>query len=192
MNVGTERRLVRFEEWLLKLKDIGVTSGRLNFMFATNKQAEQYELTPHEAARAWIALYEFQKLHELRYDPFREMINNLKGQPVCPCGFSGCDTFATPTISILPDGSLGNCDRTFGRGLWTRSRQMSHCGRIEALKVTQCRGCKYFSVCHGGCPMEGIGNDWRNKTRFCLAIYNMYRWIEKDLLALGVEVKCQR
>jgi len=191
-NVGTEKRLVRFEKWLLELKDIGVNSGRLNPMFATRQEAKPYELTSHQVASAWIALYEFAKLHELRYDPFREMANNLQGKPVSPCSFSGCDTFATPTVSILPDGSLGLCDRTFGRGLWTRSEQQSHCGRTEALKLTQCRGCRYFEVCHGGCPMEGFENDWRNKTRFCLAIYNMYSWIEKDLRALGVEVRWSR
>ncbi|MHC1624226.1 MAG: hypothetical protein ACXQTR_06540, partial [Candidatus Methanospirareceae archaeon] len=37
---------------------------------------------------------------------------------------------------------------------------------------------------YGGCPAEGIDGDWRNKTRFCKAIYDLYSEIERDIRAM--------
>jgi hypothetical protein len=41
--------------------------------------------------------------------------------------------------------------------------------------------CKYWQICGGACPEEGEDNDWRNKTRFCEAIYGLYQHIENDI-----------
>jgi len=184
VNVGTDRRLKRFENWLLKLRDLGVGSVRTNLMYATNETTKQYELSNEQAIGAMIALYEFKKMHQLRLYPFIEMIQNLKGDIVAPCHYTQCDIFSTHTISIFPDGSIGNCDRLFGSGCNLRSKTKSHPGRYRALQLDQCKDCRYWNVCHGGCPNEGFGGDWRNKTRFCAVLYNLYAWIEKDVMAL--------
>jgi len=187
-NVGTDSRLEKFEDWLVKLRDWGVSSFRTNLLFAISEVSKPYELSIEKAIGAWISLYEFRKLYQLEINPFMEMIQNLKGNKVAPCVYGQCDIFATPTISILPDGSVGNCDRTFGPNYYLRSSCRSHPGRYRALQLDQCKDCRYWHVCHGGCPMEGVGGDWRNKTRWCTVIYNLYAWIEKDLTGTFTEV----
>src|SRR5690606_30332188 len=47
-----------------------------------------------------------------------------------------------------------------------------------------CKGCRYWRNCFGGCPAEGIGGDWRNRTRFCKAYYGLFDEAEKALKRL--------
>jgi hypothetical protein len=44
-----------------------------------------------------------------------------------------------------------------------------------------CKGCKYWSVCNGGCPSSGVDEDWRNRTIWCGAKYTAYEKIEKRM-----------
>lgn len=187
-NAGTIEKVEKLKEWIVNLKDIGITSGRMNPMFASPTQ-KKYELSQKELLVAWIELYELNKVHGLNYNPMREMINNILGKRPSPCIFSRCDYFNTPTITILPDGTVGNCDRTFQEGIYLRSEMGTQSGRYESLRQTQCKDCKYWKICGGGCPAEGIDGDWRNKTRFCQAIYNLYSWIEQDLRGLFPAIK---
>jgi len=189
-NVGSSKRLKKFKEWLLQIRDLGITGGRLNPMFSD--KAKQYELSPRRLTEVWIDLYNFCKNNNLVYYPLKEMVNNLKGKNVSPCSFGGCDPLATRTVSILPDGTLGNCDRTFGLGIIPRIQQTNRIWRTEALKLTQCRNCKFFNICHGGCPMEGNHGDFRNKTRFCKTIYDVYSYLQKELQYLGIETFDQK
>lgn len=184
VNVGTDQQLKRYEAWLLKLRDLGVGNIRTNLMYATNNAAKQYELSTERATEVMIALYELKKLYQLQLNPFMEMIQNLKGDKVASCHYCKCDIFSTHTISIFPDGSVGNCDRTFGSGCYLRSQTQSHPGKYRALELDQCKGCKYWNVCHGGCPNEGADGDWRNKTRWCAMLYNLYAWMEKDVIGI--------
>lgn len=140
----------------------------------------ELELTNEELYRAWFNIYKWNKKYGLQWNPLIEMVKNLKGEKGRTCTYNKCDLYNTHTISILPDGQIGNCDRTFGGGLYTRSLSQGSCGRYEALSQLDCAGCRYWDVCGGGCPMEGIGGDWRRKTRFCEAIYKTYALVERE------------
>ena len=177
-NVGTPEKIEELKAWILKLKEIGIIGGRLNIMYTDKKNLE---LTPQEALRAWIELYEFIKEHKLGWNPLREMQRNLLGFKLAPCVHNRCDLFATHTISVLPDGLIGNCDRTFANGIYLRSEMRGRSGRYEALQQTQCKECRYWFVCGAGCPLEGVNSDWRNKTRFCETFRGIYEYIENDL-----------
>ena len=96
-----------------------------------------------------------------------------------------CDPFNTHTLSILPDGTIGSCDRTFGRGMFPRSLNSNPCGRYEALRQTECSGCPRWNICGAGCPEEGIGGDWRRKTRWCETTKKIYSYIEGQLVKAG-------
>jgi radical SAM protein with 4Fe4S-binding SPASM domain len=178
-NASTVEQLQKLGNWLLKLRNLGITQGRLNPAYSDNHP--EIELTNDELYRAYNYFYRVNKRYNLGWNPLREMESNLKEHKNSPCHFIGCDKFATPTLSIHPDGTIGNCDRTFSDGLYLRSQDRSTSGRYLALKQTQCRGCKYWTVCYGTCPQEGVGGDWRNKTRFCGAIYKTYSYIEKKI-----------
>ena len=85
----------------------------------------------------------------------------------------------------LPDGSLGNCDRTHQEGVtYTRATESPTYERYEVLKETDCSNCRFWNICYGGCPSEGDNSDWRNKTRWCKPTYDLYSVIEADIRAL--------
>ncbi len=183
-NADSTEKLKKLGQWMMKLKKIGITSGRVNPMYGTPSD----ELTNQQLYRTWINVYNWNKKHNLRWNPLIEMENNLRGEignhryffPK-PCTYNNCDPFNTKTLSILPDGTIANCDRTFAHGFYCRSSSGTKSGRYEALAQTECKGCRYWGICGGACPEEGIGGDWRRKTRFCDAIYKTYNYIERDL-----------
>ena len=178
-NASTPEHLRLMGAWLLWLKKMGITGGRLNQMYS-NAHSE-LELTNDELYRAWSYFYKINREYNLRWNPLMEMEKNLQEEKNSPCHFSKCDRFATCTLSIHPDGTIGNCDRTFSDGMYLRSMERNRSGRYEALEQTECAGCHYWRVCSGGCPEEGTNGDWRNKTRFCKATYDMYTLIDKTL-----------
>jgi radical SAM protein with 4Fe4S-binding SPASM domain len=179
-NAGSPEALDKLGAWILELKRMGISGGRLNLMYCS-PDSKHLELSPLEALDAWKFLYKLNKNEQLNWNPFREMTKNLLGFKCEPCNFNQCDPFNTQTLSILPDGSVGNCDRTFARGIYLRSKSGNKSGRYQALQQTQCMNCKYWQICGGACPEEGEDNDWRNKTRFCEAIYGLYQHIENDI-----------
>lgn len=189
-NSGTKEKLQKLGGWLLWLKKEGIQGGRLNAIYSNNHP--ELELSNSEIYRVWRNLYNWNKKYDLRWNPVIEMEKNLlkdKGSHGYffpkPCVYNQCNPFNTHTLSILPDGTIGCCDRTFSRGLYSRSTDKKKCGRYEALKQTECKGCKYWDICGGGCPEEGMGGDWRRKTRFCEAIYKTYSYIESKA---GIEI----
>ena len=176
-SAGTQKKIDKLKKWMKWLSDLRITGGRFNLMYGNPK----YELTVRQATHTWIELYEENKRLGLGWNPFKEMRGNLSGGKVSPCQFTQCNIFNSKTLSILPDGGIGNCDRTFSEGIYLRSRDNTKSGRYEALSQNQCRNCKYWSVCGGACPMEGIDGDWRNPSRFCDVIYELYSRIERDI-----------
>jgi len=167
-------------QWLVENK---LYHGRLNLMAATRPEAQKYELTPEQQKAAYTQIYEFLKTHpEIKWNPFREFIDNMLGKNLAPCFVNRCDPFCTICKSILPDGRMGNCDATFCLDAYYRTQRDTM--RADILKETDCEGCRYWEICGGGCPMRAIDNDWRNKTRFCEAIKQLYSLIERDLRGL--------
>ena len=49
------------------------------------------------------------------------------------------------------------------------------------LEQTECKGCRYFVACTGGCPSEGMNGDFRSKSSHCESYYAMFRCIENIL-----------
>jgi radical SAM protein with 4Fe4S-binding SPASM domain len=114
--------------------------------------------------------------------PYREMINNLAGSPVSPCVYAGCNRHATILISVLPDGRLGNCDRLFdGDALKPRPWLESENERIDILEQGHCAGCRYWGVCHGGCPATVPRTAPQTAPPFCEGDYKAYEHIEQWL-----------
>lgn len=179
MNASSKEKLQLLGAWMLWLNKMGIKGGRANPMYSNSHP--ELELTSEELYRAWRVIYRLNKEHDLQWNPILEMEKNLQEEKNSPCHFVGCDKFATCTLSILPNGTIGNCDRTFSDGMYLRSMDRSKSGRYEALAQTQCNGCRYWRVCYGTCPEEGFEGDWRNKTRFCEAVYKMYAFIEGEL-----------
>jgi uncharacterized protein len=185
VNAGSVEKLERLVKFILKLREIGVNAGRINIMWTNREENKQYELTPDEATTAWLYLYNSLKQHrDLNWQPFRDFVDNLMGFSHSSCSYGKCDYYCTMTKVILADGSLGNCDRTHQEEyLYPRSEQPSY-ERYDILKYTDCKDCRFWNCCYGGCPAEAVNDDWRNKTRFCKATYDLYAAIENDIKTL--------
>jgi len=179
-NAGTPEKVDKLIEWIKDLADIGIVSGRLNPM-GGHGDCMHLELTNDELLYAWKRLFDATLEYGLAWNPFREFIDNLLGFPVGSCTMGQCNWFKTTTISILPDGTISNCDRTFADDLHVRSGRKERSGRYLAMNARDCYECKYWKICGGGCPGNGIGGDWRRKSRFCEAIYELYEYIAAKL-----------
>jgi uncharacterized protein len=189
VNAGSNAKLRRLVRFILMLSEHGIKGGRLNLMWSNCVETKKYELTPEEASHAWLYLYKnLKRYNDLQWQPFREFTDNLLGYSHSSCSYGKCDYFCTSTKVILPDGSLGNCDRTHQEGSTYTRASMSY-ERYEALKATDCNKCRFWDACYGGCPSEGLDGDWRNKTRWCQPIYDLYKTIESDVKALLPNVK---
>ena len=116
-------------------------------------------------------------------EPFFSYLNHYgKGGPVC-CSDSG--NCAYTHIYIGPEGDLSHCGRAsdwdvFEVGniqdmsivdAFKSSYRQQLAMRSEHLQQTDCKGCEYFKICHGGCPLDGWNstNSIMSKTEWCLS-----------------------
>jgi uncharacterized protein len=170
-------------KWGIKNK-IG---GRFNPMFvpwhSCNESAKKLELDVDEITNAFLKLAEATFTYpEFQFALAHEFRNNLLGKrPLSPCIIDRCDYLTTSCRAILGDGSIARCDRCFQDGYYLASIDRPTFVRSEILGQTECKGCRYFEICGGGCPGEPVDNDIRHKTRYCKAYYALYQYIEKSL-----------
>jgi hypothetical protein len=185
-NASSSLKLKKLLQFILMLRSKNLKGGRLNIMWSNDTVNKKYELTPEEASYAWLYLYNnLKQYNDLQWQPFRDFTDNLLGFGHSSCSYGKCDYFSTITSVILADGSLGNCDRTHQEGcIYTRATQQPTYERYTILKQTQCKSCRYWECCYAGCPAEGLNGDWRNKTRYCKAVYDLYSAIENDIKAV--------
>lgn len=190
----------RLKEWLLELKEIGINGGRLNLCIIDDPilKAKQ-ELTEEEAADAYRDLAEFTLIEHdgLFWQPFRDVVDNLLGNGLGTCIFHPCSYYqADGERVIMGDGSLANCLKTAktGYAYLREPDQQKDYARYNILPQIPyedggCKGCRYWRICYGVCPAEGIDGDWRNRSRFCKAYYAVYEVAEKALKRLLPNVR---
>lgn len=124
--------------------------------------------------------------HRERYpfvEPFFSYLNHYgKGGPVC-CSESG--NCAYSHIYIGPDGSYSHCGRSSDWDVFDVGNienmsiveAFNHPYRKEMKKRTawlldnDCKGCEYFKICHGGCPLDGWNKEDTifAKSEWCLS-----------------------
>lgn len=174
-----------FKQWVLELKKLGIT-GRMNPAEIDYPSMQKIALTPEELDDFYRDMTGF-ILTEVGGDwlPYRDVVDSLLGLNQGTCSFGPCDYYnADAEKVILSDGSTAMCMKTSKTGhIYPRYQNVGNRGfakiRYEVLpKVEQefggCKGCKYWRNCTGGCPAEGIDGDWRNRSRYCLAMYGLF------------------
>lgn len=184
-----------FIRFLLRLRmDFGIAHVRTNesIVFDDPGRAER-ELEPSVLAAA------FQELADiclgdpaLSWQPYRDIVDAMTGHPDVTCVFTGCDPWRTSAeTTIMASGGLGVCLKpAAGRdGIASIRAERPGYERTDILRLIPeseggCRDCRYWPLCHGGCPGAAIDNDWRNRTRFCEAYKSLFSHIEKKLLGL--------
>lgn len=129
--------------------------------------------------------------------PLREWHDAWQGGGRLSCDSSG--SCQERFLGIGPDGSAWGCGRfvDHGDGAWrlgnvfrddletilSRPARTGLVARGDTLRETDCAGCPYFGVCHGGCPMlaQLVRGDATKKTPFCEGRKKVYRWLEERL-----------
>ena len=116
-------------------------------------------------------------------EPFFSYVNHYgKGGPVC-CSESG--NCAYSHIYIGPDGSYSHCGRSSDWDVFdvgnvdnmTIVDAFQHPYRKDMAKrdswllENDCKGCEYFKICHGGCPLDGwnVKDTIFAKTEWCIS-----------------------
>jgi len=184
-NAGTNQRLNKLKKYLLELEQMKI-SGRINPCYG----AAGYELNMKKLEKVYLDLADFCLKNNLKWSPFEDIINGLQGKDRV-CTFMGCDPFSTQSATVvLGDGSITNCMRTNQKGILFKY-PAEYKTRNEILEnIPQeyggCKGCKYWTACHGGCPSGAIDNDWRNRTYVCPLWKALFEFYEKALNHLEV------
>lgn len=183
-NAGTTDKLKKLINWGLDFEGRGIHSHRWNLLHQ-DFDVPKIELTPDEALLAyeWLAGTTFENATRAWF-PFRSMFRSLNGYSAEDCWFAPCDPYATAAVrAVFHDGSMGNCLRTAKDGIpYLRAEDGEQHHRQELLESIPfeqggCGGCKYWTICYGGCPAEAVDSDWRNKSRFCKVFYGTYDFL---------------
>jgi uncharacterized protein len=151
-------------------------------------QHEWLKITPVEFADFLGAIFPTWWRHRARYprvEPFRSLTGDLlsetKQNRYCTDGGRCADTH----FNLGPDGRWSHCGRSADWGLldygtiFDRSiaevfaapmREQLR-SRNAALADGECRDCRWWDVCHGGCPLDGhmATGSLLSKTAWCEA-----------------------
>lgn len=115
-------------------------------------------------------------------EPFASFVRNLvEGSMSLGCSDSGMCAYSH--INLGPDGSLSHCGRSadwrildYGSILDKRLAEVMAdpqravlLERNTVLPQTECSGCRFWSICHGGCPLDAWSatGSFMHKTEWC-------------------------
>jgi len=188
-NIGNEKRQNLLLEWFeFMLREYGITGWRFNIPFSNF----HYQKRLFVDNKTYIEFYK--KLID-KYLDLREEFPNLLVHPTDEAiasfflGPVGCwqkpeAVYETVVWAIYPNGLVLPCDRWEQFGYIER---VPNGGRIrnEILAKTDCKGCKYWQICYGGCPQDSwtIGA-WFGKPETCEVYKFIFEYIEKKFRKL--------
>lgn len=192
---ASRERLPRFKEWLRELDGLGVTSARLHILEVDHEGVRDHlQLSAEETIAAFLELAAFEgALPRLRFDVFRDIENLLRGEDGrATCTWRACDPYTTSAVQgIDGEGHKRNCGRTNKDGVsWIKTDRPGYERYLALYHTPQehggCRGCRFFAMCKGQCPGEGIGGDWRSRSENCAVYLALFEHQERELLRRGV------
>jgi len=128
----------------------------------------RYQLTIDEMKEFYSDILDFMIENNIRgWSPYADIALATRGEwGRVWCRFSGCDPFATKGgIVITAEGKITTCHKFKDKRYYRLPDRRDT--RANLLLQTDCKGCKWFKYCRGGCPGDAIDFDWRNKTYWC-------------------------
>jgi len=183
VNAAPENRKA-FKKWIDKLEKMKI-SGRLNLCCTGNPE---YDLTIKEAIEFYSDMYDyFLEKGYSGWSPIKDIINSYSGKKEVVCVFRTCDPYSTSSArTILNDGSLGVCLRLHQDGKRYIRCETTEKTRNMVLFETDCKDCKWWKHCFGGCSGLSIDDDWRNKDRFCEVYKFLFQKTENTFKSLKI------
>jgi len=201
---GLPKQRAALKDWIKELRSLGVNGGRLNLVKVDDPELRpEIELTEEEAIDLYTDLADFILVEEdnLRgWQPFRDVIDNMLGLGMGTCIFTKCDNYRGVAERVINgDGTLSYCFKT-GTKDFVYLREPDKKPTTERYdmlgQVPQehggCKDCKYWRICYGGCPSEGMEDgeaDWRYSGRYCNVWKALYERAEKAIKRLMPNVE---
>ena len=191
LNMDPDRR-AEFKAWIRHLDEIGVRGVRFHPMEMDGK-AHPYMATVSDYVEFYRDLRQFmQGLSTLRIDIIEDIRALLRGEDDhTTCTWNTCDPYTTGAVhGVDGQGSRSNCGRTNKDGVSHPKAARVGYERYLALYHTPqehggCQGCRFFAMCSGQCPGEGIDGDWRNRSMYCGLYMALFGDVEEEMINRG-------
>ncbi len=184
-----------------------LSTHKLNFkfnpLFKAGEASDDFEnlgITPDEYSDMCIELFDLwfnDEMHHIKESNLEEIAANLLSRKPSFCMFGeNCQNsfFAiAPTGDVMPCGrfcdtdllrySYGNLHSESLIGVLARIKSSEAYIRSEYIAQSDCKMCRYFDICHGGCLHDGFikSGDFKSKTFLCSAYKRIFEHIEKQL-----------
>ena len=140
-------------EWTKEMDESGASGHRFNPVL----------LNPHLAPdkNDLIEFYTMMADEGINFTPW---IDLFKKQDEKCCSWRGCDPEASSIPIILPDGSISSCLKAAPIYHWSKPIGL-RTSLLQQLSYEEggCKGCKWWSICMGGCPHEGEDATFRSQ-----------------------------
>lgn len=165
------------------------------------KHNSNLSITPEQYSDAIIGLFDYWINDDTAIDIpiFTEWVSSLITNKASVCTYSeNCQNVFT---TIEPSGDISACDRLCGNddyifgNIMTTSLSAAYekkreifANRTNILENTECKDCKYWKICHGGCPADSIMNKGsiNEKFTYCEALKRIYSHIENYINTNGL------
>lgn len=184
--VVTKKSLARPLEVFHYLANLKLGSGfDFHPVLVDDDTRGEISITPKEFVEFLGAIFPVWWQHRDRFpdvDPFKSIHANIgEGKRSLSCCDSG--SCSRSHINIAPDGSASHCgrssdwgildyghisERTFDEIIADEQRNIMD-ERTKRLKKGSCGKCRFWAICHGGCPLDSwfTYGDFRHKTNWC-------------------------
>lgn len=171
-------------------------TGGINFnpVLIYDRARKHLAITPREFVDFLGVIFPVWWKHRLRYpdvEPFKSLVDNIiLGNRSLSCVDSGNCTYHH--INISPEGNASQCGRSsdwdllnYGNIVNFSIREILFHNlrkqlelRNKTLSRTECADCRFWDICHGGCPLDAWSKhkNFQHKSEWC---YSKKGFIEK-------------
>ena len=156
-----------------------------NPVLVYTRELDHIKISPEEYVEFLGAIFPewWRRRDELPHvEPFASVVRNLLGTDrSLVCSDSG--TCAHHHINVQADGSISHCGRSADWGLlnygsifdktfaqvFQDAQRSELLDRNKILPETECKGCRFWEICHGGCPLDAwsASGSFLHKSNWC-------------------------
>ncbi len=160
-------------------------SVKFNPIYFYKRRIQELAVTPEEFVEFLGAIFPVWWEHRERFQgtrPFNSFVEAIiEGSGGLECAESGA--CADSHFSLGPSGTFSQCGRSSDWGLldygsvqdqsieavFTHPHKELFRSRSPRLKEGECKGCRFWELCHGGCPLDAYAEtgDWLKKSPLC-------------------------
>lgn len=170
------------------LTNLSLAGGfNMNPVLIYDNQRKDIAITPEEYIEFLGSIFTTWWQNRNRYpdvQPFKSLVETIiNGHISLGCIESGDCTYNH--INVAPDGATSQCGRSADWGLLqygnikektlrevlADSQRDQLDARLQILQDHDCKNCRFWDICHGGCPLDAYSKhkDYMYKSEWCAA-----------------------